>query len=243
MEEEVLESLKGKKIIFCLPGGPFSGDFLVNFYGLTSRLLCAQVNTSIAHLTGSCIHRLRNQVGGGRPEGGLFQRPFDVFGEEYDYIMWIDSDIMFTLKDFTNLVVLDKDVATGWYSQKNKLPACGFTQKTKDKYDQKTPPFPLYDRHNVYRFFNDNDIESKTDPYVIDWVGMGWFLIKAGVVDNVKYPWFTPLTVRVGKTEAGEHLYDSLSEDLSFQIALKNAGYDIWLDPTIRVGHEKTQVL
>ena len=228
-----------------MPGGPFSGDFLINFNGLTSRLIYAGVNTATAHLTGSCIHRLRNQVGGAHPENGLFQKPFSFTEEsnEYDYIMWIDSDIIFTLKDFTKLISLDKDVVTGWYSQKNGLPACGFTRKIKDKYDLKTPPFPLYDRHNVYTFYNDNEIESKTDPYIIDWVGMGWFLIKAGVMDKVKFPWFAPLTVRMGKTKNGEHIYDSLSEDLSFQIALKNAGFDIWLDPTVRVGHEKVQVI
>jgi len=245
MEEEILKSLEGKRIIFCLPGDSYSGDFLVNFYGLTSRLLSTGVNTSVANLSGSCIHRLRNQVGGGRPDYGLYQRPYSTGpdDEKYDYIMWIDSDIKFALESFTKLIALDKDICTGWYKQKDGLPACGFTDKIKDKYDQRNPPFPLYDRHNIYRHYNDKEIESKTEPYPIDWVGMGWFLVKSGVMETVKYPWFLPRTVRVGKFEDGEHLYDSLSEDISFQMALKEAGHKIWLDPTCKVGHEKVMVL
>ena len=242
MQEETLKKLKGKKIVFCLPGGPFSGQFLIRFHQLTHKLYSYGVETAIAHTTGSCIHRLRNQVGGGNPAYGLLQEPFN--GEHYDYLLWIDSDILFSSDDFIKLFEVDKDIVSGWYMQSDGLPACGFIEVFPDKYDKRTPPFPLYDKNNLYRFFNDKEIESKTDPYVIDWVGMGWFLVKAGVMEKIKYPWFAPVTVRVSKTkEEEEHCYDSLSEDLSFQLALKEAGFDIWIDPTIRLGHEKTRVI
>ncbi len=241
MQEEILTKLKGKKIVFCLPGGPFSGEFLVRFYHLVQQLDSYSIKTAIAHTTGSCIHRLRNQVGGGNSLKGLLQKPFD--GEPYDYFLWIDSDIIFSIDDFCKLFKVDEDVVSGWYMQCDGLPACGFTELAADKYDKKTSPFPLYDKNNLYRFFNDKEIELKKEPYVIDWVGMGWFLIKAGVMEKIKYPWFAPVTVRVFKSIEGEHGYDSLSEDLSFQLALKKAGFDIWIDPTIRLGHEKIRVV
>ena len=33
----------------------------------------------------------------------------------YDYQLWIDSDIVFNTEKFYQLVLLDKDLASGWY--------------------------------------------------------------------------------------------------------------------------------
>ena len=35
---------------------------------------------------------------------------------KYDYQLWIDSDIIFNTEKFLQLVLMDKDIATGWYS-------------------------------------------------------------------------------------------------------------------------------
>jgi len=239
---EILKKYKGKRIVIALPGDSFSGDFLINLVILNNFLNSEGINISYANERGSCIHKLRNLCGGADILNGLLQSPYSTPGVEYDYIMWIDSDIHFTPQNFIDLITMDKEICSGWYLQRDENPACGFIKKQESKYNKK-PPFLLYDRHNIYTFFNDEKIEEKTEPYVIDWAGMGWMLIKKGVMEKIKYPWFDAKTVRVGKLDTGEDLYDSLSEDLSFQLSLKEAGFDMWMNPKVRVGHEKTTIL
>ena len=235
---DILDKHAGKSIVFCLPGDYYSGAFLTNILGLHSVLTSRDIKVFVAQTHSSCIHRLRNQCSGGNVFNGEFQVPFEAEGVDYDYIMWVDSDIIFNLKNFTDLLEMDKDVATGWYMQKDGRPACGFTTKTPSKYTKKSLYVPLYDKNNIYSHYNDDEIESKTEPYIIDWVGMGWMLIKKGVMEKVRYPWFAPKNVRVA-----EDLIDSMSEDLSFQMGLKDAGFNIWMNPNIRVGHEKVRVI
>ena len=44
----------------------------------------------------------------------LIQLPWD--GKlKYDYQLWIDSDIVFNTEKFWQLVLMDKDIASGWY--------------------------------------------------------------------------------------------------------------------------------
>ena len=235
---DILDKYAGKNFVFCLPGEYFSGKFLTNILGLHSVLIAKGINVFIAQIHSSCIHRLRNDCGGGHVLHGEFQTPFQIDKIEYDYIMWIDSDIIFNRKNFEDLVEMDKDVVTGWYMQRDGKPACGFTKKTKSKYTKKDTYAPIYDKHHIYQLIQDEDIVNKIEPYTIDWCGMGWMLIRKGVMEKVRYPWFAPKNVRLS-----EDLMDSMSEDISFQLALKDAGFNIWVDPNNRVGHEKIRVI
>jgi hypothetical protein len=42
--------------------------------------------------------------------------------------------------------------------------------------------------------------------------------------------------------DSGE-VQDMCGEDVSFCLDAKEAGFEIWCDPKIRVGHEKTRIL
>ena len=64
----------------------------------------------------SMVNFARCKVAGADVMRGAYQKPFGgkLF---YDYMMWIDSDIVFTSKDFFKLVDMKKDIASGWYAQ------------------------------------------------------------------------------------------------------------------------------
>jgi len=236
---DTFDSLAGKKIVFCLPGEQYSGTFLTNFVGLTTLLVAKDVRIMLAQTGSSCIHRLRNTCGGGNAANGLLQVPFSSDDIDYDYMMWIDSDIVFTRDDFEKLLSLDREVATGWYYAVDGSPACGFIDKTLSRYGKKKKPnHPIYDPDHIYALRFDDQIAEKTEPYKVDWCGMGWMLMKRGVMERIQYPWFAPRNVRVAPD-----LIDSLSEDISFQLNLREAGVDIWMHPGVRVGHEKTRVI
>ena len=106
----------GKTVIFCLPGSYYSGRFLVSFTQLLEDCRRAGMKTVISQDYSSMVNFARCKVAGADVQRGKHQRPFG--GKiTYDYMMWIDSDIVFTSKDFFKLVDTRKDIASGWYTQ------------------------------------------------------------------------------------------------------------------------------
>ena len=84
-------------------------------------------------------------------------------------------------------------------------------------------------------------ISKRKKPFTVDYTGFGWVLIKNGVFEHEKmpYPWFAP---KMQVFESGS-VQDMCGEDVSFCLDAIDAGFKIWCDPRIRVGHEKTRVI
>jgi hypothetical protein len=105
-------------VIFCIPGQTFS----INFLRKWSRLLqwCEQnaVNYGCSFEYDPIIYNARNRCLKGEVEKGKKQMPFD--GKiDYDYTMWIDSDILFEPEDFQRLLSNQKDIVSGLYLMEN----------------------------------------------------------------------------------------------------------------------------
>ena len=62
-------------------------------------------------------------------------------------------------------------------------------------------------------------------------------MIENGVFEKLEYPWFAP---QMQVFESGE-VQDMCGEDVSFCLDAQKANFEIWCDPRIRVGHEKTR--
>lgn len=72
--------------------------------------------------------------------------------------------------------------------------------------------------------------QSKTEPYQAKYVGTGVLLIKLSVFEKMTTdPWFN-----FGRDSQGQ---TTLGEDVWFCNVARDAGFDIWIDPTIKVGH------
>jgi hypothetical protein len=82
-------------------------------------------------------------------------------------------------------------------------------------------------------------MSKRKKPFTVDYTGFGWVMIKKGVFENLPYPWFAP---KMQVFESGA-VQDMCGEDVSFCLDAIEAGDDIWCDPRIRVGHEKTRVI
>ena len=61
-------------------------------------------------------------------------------------------------------------------------------------------------------------------------------LVKKGVFENMKYPWFRPEFVSIGDSK------DFTMEDVAWCREAVRLGYKINIDPTVIVGHEKTKI-
>ena len=82
-------------------------------------------------------------------------------------------------------------------------------------------------------------MDKRKKPFTVDYTGFGWTLIKKGVFENLEYPWFAP---KMQVFESGK-VQDMCGEDVSFCLDAKEEGFEIWCDPRIRVGHEKTRII
>jgi len=150
----------------------------------------------------------------------------------YDYIMWIDSDIIFKTEDLLELLQMDKDIATGWYVQSNGTPITNQSTVVVNMNLQE-----LYEKgSNKYETIE--DMARRTEPFKVDYCGFGWMLIKKGDYEKIPYPWFVPRVIQLQKPD-GTILEDVSSEDISMCEDFRKYGFDIWFHPKVRVGHQK----
>ena len=217
------------KIIFCLPGASYSGRFLQCWTNLISELPKHKISYGLSQDYLCNIYHARTKVLGASIERGVDQKPFD--GKvDYDYIMWIDSDMVFKPEDFFKLIDHDKDIVSGMYKMSDNVNYA--TVETMDE--------TYYEEWMHYQFMQDKDIKNKKEPlFKADYTGMGWMLVRKGVIEKMKYPYFYPRK-KVWKQYGWE---DFVWDDVEFCLRARENGHDIWVDPKIRIGHEKMKIL
>ena len=163
------------------------------------------------------IYTSRNQLLG-KPADYDNPKPFD--GLDYDYILFIDSDMVFNFHHFQRLIKLDKYIASGLFMMTGGLYySCAVDYNMKTGESRKLP---------VY------EAQMKKEPFTVSWNGLAFTLIKRGVFEELGYPWFRQ---RIYKTEDGQ--IRMMSEDVDFCLRAQEAGFKIWVDPLVKVGHEK----
>ena len=95
--------LRGKTIVFCLPGRSVSYTFLKNFVQLSFDLAVNNTGCAIQQEYSSMVNFARCKCLGYNVTRGKYQIPWN--GQlNYDYQMWIDSDIVFNSNVFWKLV-------------------------------------------------------------------------------------------------------------------------------------------
>ena len=229
--DKAWEMLKGKAIVFCMPGRGCSFQFLKSFVQLCFDLVQHGASIQISQDYSSMVNFARCKCLGANVLRGPDQVPWD--GKlNYDYQLWIDSDIVYGTEKFLQLVLMDKDIAAGWYMTED-----GRTTSVAHWLDDG-------DFRNNGVVMNHETGETMTKrkkPFTVDYTGFGWCLIKKGVFEHegMKYPWFAP---KMQVFESGD-VQDMCGEDVSFCLDAIESGFEIWCDPRIRVGHEKMRVI
>jgi GT2 family glycosyltransferase len=137
----------------------------------------------------------------------------------YDKILWIDSDITFTPQDALTLIKSDKDIISGAY-------LLGSGEVT------------IYPKmlESGYTF---QQVKEMTEPIQVDGCGFGFVAVKSGVFESLTRPWFQATTL---KREDGFDLH-IMGEDLSWCKRVKDQGFEIWFDPSVKVTHNKMMKL
>ena len=234
---KIKEHMKGKTIVFCLPGRGCSYIFLKNFVQLCFDMVQNGMSIQISQDYSSMVNFARCKVLGANVLRGPKQIPWD--GKlEYDYQLWIDSDIGFSTEKFWQLCAMtlveedqkEKNIVAGWYATEDGTTTSVAHWLEEDDFRK---------NGGVMNHETVESISKRRKPFTVDYTGFGWVLIKKGVFENLPYPWFAP---KMQVFESGA-VQDMCGEDVSFCLDAIEQGEDIWCDPRIRVGHEKTRVI
>jgi hypothetical protein len=130
---------------------------------------------------------------------------------KYDYLFFVDSDMCFASGVLQRLIDDDKEIVGGNYFCRHLPPVS--TVKLED------------DNGNLIA----SDNELPKGLIKVHALGTGCLLIKVSILEKIPKPWFW-----YGDPDKPE---EQCGEDLWFCRQAKKAGYEIWCDNTIQIGH------
>lgn len=130
-----------------------------------------------------------------------------------DYLMFIDSDMVFPSYGISRLMSREKDIIGGLYVRKT---------------DDHKPLIFGFDKAKNFREIFDFPPD---EPFQVDGIGTGFLLIHKRVLQKFADDAVFPFSIIYAPNKK------ELGEDLSFCHKARNMGFEIWCDPTIRLGH------
>lgn len=146
------------------------------------------------------------------------------FLEETDgtHLFLTEMDMILPIDTITKLVALDKPIASGLYFLRGgKGQACLYAPSPI------TPPANKYPHTPITIFPTEAPFKlAKAGGCA----GLGCVLIKREVFEAIEEPWFD-LKEKNPRTQEG---YGS---DMYFYTKVREAGFEVWVDPTVRCGH------
>ncbi len=221
-----------KKIVFCIPGNRFSDTFLKCWTILYDKCLKNGYQPVLSNAYTSNVYYVRSLCLKLDNHGGKFQKPFK--GMDYDYICWIDSDMVFSWEQLKALIDDDRDVISGIYMMQNQVE---FTTVLNwdDDYFHRNGKFQFLDMKTVQQLIQTMPVQK------CSYTGLGFTLMKKGVIERVPYPPFMPRVYEY-KTINGD-MEEFASEDVSLFKKLQDLGIDCYVDLRVRLGHEKNIIL
>ena len=215
-------------IVFCIPGKEFSDRFLTCWTELLVSFIQRGITPYLRNTYTSNVYLCRNLLlrDGVLGAGIKMSDNVPLNGLEYDYLMWIDSDMVFTPDHVFTLVKHDKDIVNG----------SAMIDPKKKKLN-----WGLLDKEGRCNFILKDDVpkypKDERGLAEVDFVGFAFMLVKRGVFESMPYPWFRPVMKKIG-----ENVFFP-SEDIGWCHNAKDAGYKIYVDPEVHIGHEKPVVM
>lgn len=208
------------KIMLLFPGRTFTQGFSQSLANLVRDLVIKGYPYGLRWDYSSDLYMLRNNLIGSGPDNGGASVIHPAI-KDADYVVWIDSDMVFSPEDVFRLVSHGEDVVSGFAAIDMDRTACGVFGTD--------PPSMGY--HSVGGL---DELETNDRGLVeIDFAGMAFIAMRPKVFEDLDFPWFRTYSFELGGAMI------NCSEDTGFCQRIKGAGYRIWADPSIRIGHEK----
>jgi len=214
------------RVIFCLPGKQFSNNYFNSWNATISALNEQGISFAYSMTYDPVVYYTRNRILGGQNTLGKIQKPWQG-SIVYDKMFWIDSDIVWKPEDVLALLASDKPIISGTYLMSN---ATHFP--IVENLD-----FSVLASVGTFQFMTQPDVSAKTTPFKVSYTGFGFICIKQGILETMEYPWFQPRWI------SNQNFHDFCAEDVGFCWTAQELGHDIWVDPSIKVGHEKNLII
>jgi hypothetical protein len=162
---------------------------------------------------------------------GPKQKPFG--GLEYDVMIWIDSDVLFTTEMVLELVNSPHQVTAGLYKMEDNK-HFAVVRDWDEEFYRINGSFQFLDEEMV------TQARSASRYLSVSYSGMGLMAIKSGVIDKMDYPYFYHdlQVIKTTKADVPE-IHEMCSEDVAFCRKLIKVGIPIMIDLSIRAGHQK----
>jgi hypothetical protein len=206
-------------VLICTPGHSMEAEYVKSLIE-TIKVLEKE------GITYKYLSEYSSTVSGAREAtlmGSLFLDGFNpnpVSGKvTYDKIFWIDSDISWHPKDFVKIYQSDKDIVSGIYVNNKGLPM--FTQ-LESEINTDLLTMCQYE-----------------DAFEVAAAGFGFIAIKSEIHENMQRPWFDSIYQEVENEDKTKKMKIPFGEDYSWCYRARFAGYKIYIDPQIKVTHNK----
>ena len=206
-------------VLICTPGRMMEAEYVRSLIATTAHL----EKSGISYLY---LNEYSSQVNAAREATIMGSRFLNAFATEpvngqvtYDKIIWIDSDISWTPEQFMKLYESHYDIVSGIYYNEEGVPLFAFNEE---------------DVH-----FDHELLKRKEYPFEVFAVGFGFVSMKAGVFENIPRPWFDVVFQKIENEDKTKDMYIPWGEDFSWCKKAGEAGYKIYLDPSIKVCHHK----
>lgn len=212
-------------IVACIPGREFSGRFFDAWNEFVEKCHLIGVKLVVSRRYDAVVYYARNKVAGGDVRRGAKQAPWG--GElDYDYMLWIDSDVLFRFEDFQALLAHKVDMVAGLYLMSDNARFAAV-----ERMDE-----AVFAKAGEFEFLTPAKLAGRQGLVQVDYCGFGFVLVRKGVFEKLEYPWFRPLYLELGGVS------EFTAEDVGFCLMAKRAGMKMFVDPKVVVGHEKTVV-
>ncbi len=123
-----------------------------------------------------------------------------------DYVLWIDSDMMFPSTTAVRLLEHNKDIV-----------ACNYTKRTK--------PLKTVAYTNLNDWNSWLPMEPQDELVKVEGVGMGCMLMKLDIFEKIQKPYF--------EFRYKEDTQDYFGEDFILLGKLREQGYDVYIDTVL----------
>lgn len=206
--------MKHVDVLICTPGRSMEAAYVRSLMATVQELSTAGISWRFLNDYASLVHEAREMTASGRgTQLNLDDRGPLADGVTYNKMFWIDSDIAWEPADFMRLYQAPQDVIAGFYMLKEKQAAA---------HGERVP-----------------EALQSGAVVEVDSVGFGFVAVKSGVFEKIERPWFG-LDVETRWKSSGKRTRIAVGEDVSWCRKVRNAGFLIHLDGSVRVQHLKT---
>lgn len=211
-------------VIIITPGFSMEADYVNSLLKTIEQLNLMNISWKFVNGKSSIIHdaRYRCLFGNDHFPGS---RKLILDGINYQKVFWIDSDMVWQPEDFLKLFYSDKQIISGCAIVGNNYHVA------------------IYHKINSGMLGKGAVVSIPQVPHQVEATGMAFMAVDKCVLESMPNNFFDSVTLESPDEDGNMIPWVCNSEDISFCIRARRAGFSVWFDPTVRVGHIKKQLL